>query len=177
MGLRESINQNSAVVTIITLLILIACVVFIVRGLWGGRTAKAGDVYYYDLNTGKLFFSAASMEELIEAPSGAGPDGKPAGVRAYIISCGKCANYDGMSADEVEQAGGFLAYLHYTPKPPPMAEGPAGMGPALHGLPDAQLRAVAGGSWVSASSPEGDRLIAAVKEHCAGGGDVSICYP
>jgi hypothetical protein len=42
--------------------------------------------WYYDLNTGKLFTAEKGLVPPIEAPSGPLPDGKPAGVRAYIVS-------------------------------------------------------------------------------------------
>ncbi len=46
--------------------------------------------YYYDLNTGKLFVAATDDFPPIEAPSGPAPDGRKAGVRAYVFSCGDC---------------------------------------------------------------------------------------
>ena len=36
MGLRESMDKHSVVVAVLALAILIACVMFIGRGMWGG---------------------------------------------------------------------------------------------------------------------------------------------
>lgn len=61
---------------------------------WQLRPAPLGVIqktdWYYDLQAGKLFVAWLESPP-IEAPSGKLPDGKPAGVRAYVFSCGDCA--------------------------------------------------------------------------------------
>ncbi len=176
MSMRDSINQNSVIVTIVTILVLVGCATFIFRGFWNERPAKVGDVYYYDLNTQKVFMGAASMEQSVDAPSGPNSKGEPAGVRAYILSCEECANYTGMTTNQVEEAGGYIAYLYYTPKTQKSSEIPHGMGPSMGGIPDPFLRAASGGPWMLSTSPEGLRLIAASQEYC-GSHELSRCSP
>lgn len=57
-------------------------------GIPSPSTASA--FWYYDLNTKKPFRSKTLMCPPIEAPSGPAADGAPAGVRAYVFSCGSC---------------------------------------------------------------------------------------
>jgi hypothetical protein len=57
--------------------------------LWPEGTAKVDlgeKEWFYDLNTGKLFTANKGLTPPIEAPSGPLPDGRPAGVRAYVLS-------------------------------------------------------------------------------------------
>ncbi|MFB0524031.1 MAG: hypothetical protein ACETVZ_00700, partial [Phycisphaerae bacterium] len=42
--------------------------------------------WFYDLNTGKLFVAESDQIPPIEAPSGPLPNGRPAGVKAYVLS-------------------------------------------------------------------------------------------
>lgn len=57
------------------------------------RATTGPTVWYYDLNTGFLF-KAPERTPPIDAPSGLTDDGKPAGVRAYVFTCGRCGTKD-----------------------------------------------------------------------------------
>lgn len=57
------------------------------------RATTGPTVWYYDLNTGFLF-KAPERIPPIDAPSGLTDDGKPAGVRAYVFTCGHCGTKD-----------------------------------------------------------------------------------
>lgn len=51
---------------------------------------RSGNVYYLDLNTGRLFADKASLIAPIASPSDS-PSGKvTSGVKAYVFSCGDC---------------------------------------------------------------------------------------
>ena len=70
--------------------------------------------WYYDLNTDELFVADKGLETPIEAPSGPLPSGKPAGVRAYVLSY----------ADEPNESTRFIAFLETTASPQVMAKLP-----------------------------------------------------
>jgi hypothetical protein len=70
--------------------------------------------WYYDLNTGDLFIAPKGLEPPIPAPSGPLPDGKPAGVRAYVLGFGYEPN-------EYER---FIGFLETTPTPEILARWP-----------------------------------------------------
>jgi hypothetical protein len=53
---------------------------------------RTGQVWYYDLNTGKLFTGRIDDIAPIDAPSGPTPAGQQAGVKAYVFSYGNCSN-------------------------------------------------------------------------------------
>ena len=179
MGLRDALNQNSTVVTVIALLVLGVCVLLIGRVIWGGPASGPGDIYYYDLNTGKVFVGVAQPQEPVDAPSGETPEGKPAGVRATILACGKCrSNFAGMTADEIKQAGAELAYLLINP-PMPTGDpsGPGTADPRMLMMPDPVIRTVDGSDWIRASSAEGLALMSRFKDQCEPGTDVVPCNP
>lgn len=171
MGLRVTLNQNTMIATVFSALVLIVCMFLIARGFLGSRAAQPGDVYYYDLNTGKVFVAPASRVEPIEAPSGAGPDGKPAGVRAYINSCDTCPDLNGMDINQIEQTGALLAYLVVSP--PLSVEEPG----AMRLMPEPLIRAVDGGPWVPIGSPEGLAMSKHAKGRCASGSGIQTCHP
>ena len=86
---RLWLNRHAAIIGIVAVVVVIASVLSMWRP--GNRNPSAAWTreYYYDLNTGKLF--AADMEHAppIEAPSGS-HEGRPAGVLAYVFTCGEC---------------------------------------------------------------------------------------
>ena len=63
--------------------------------------------YFFDLTTGKLFTGMSDRLPPVEVRSGDHVDGMPAGVRAYVFSCGNCG-------DEQSRTIGYLET--FTPK-------------------------------------------------------------
>jgi hypothetical protein len=78
------------------------------------QTVTIEKEWYYDLNTGELFIASKGREPPIPAPSGPTPDGKPAGVRAYVLGFGYEPN-------EYER---FIGFLETTPTPEMLARWP-----------------------------------------------------
>lgn len=179
MGLRDTLNQNSAVVMVIAVLGIVVCAVLIGRGLSRGSSAGVGEVHYYDLNTDKIFIGVAQRQEPVEAPSGPTAEGKPAGVRAHIVSCGKCrSNYDGMTAQQIEEAGAYLAYLIINPPMPTVdSSGANTADPRMLILSDPMVRAVDGGPWMSAGSAKAMALLTQARDRCEAGANLLACHP
>jgi len=84
------VKQKQLKIVGATVLLAIAGALFYFQYGMPSAPAVSRASWYYDLHTRKLF--AANLESPpIDAPSGVQVDGKPAGVRAYVFSCGDCA--------------------------------------------------------------------------------------
>lgn len=89
LAIRKHINRNRRAVIIITNLSVIILIIIIISSFRHKETVKVSNSkqeWYYDLNTGGLFTAKAGQMPPIEAPSGPLPNGRPAGVRAYVFS-------------------------------------------------------------------------------------------
>lgn len=89
LAFRKWINRNRRIVIIVTNISVIILIIVIVSMLRSNETVQESNPkleWYYDLNTGELFVSKAGQIPPITAPSGPLPDGRPAGVRAYVFS-------------------------------------------------------------------------------------------
>jgi hypothetical protein len=103
--------------------------------------------WYYDLNTGELFTAEAGLTPPIKAPSGRTPDGRKAGVRAYVLSY----VYDPNEAER------FIGFLETTVTEEMLAETPqrGGSSPAGKWAKGKMIRPVHDEQWVPADSQEG----------------------
>lgn len=113
--------------------------------------------WYYDLNTGKLF-TARIESPPIDAPSGKLPDGKPAGVRAHVYSCGRCdleADRQVAWLETFEGKAGGPSWGADGKRKPATPPGAAGSASAATGslvkTPDLK-------TWVSNGSEDGRKL-------------------
>ena len=82
------INANPRLIISITAASVLVLVVTIGL-LMPGEAVKVKEYdkgWFYDLNTGQLFVAKSDAVVPIEAPSGPLPNGKPAGVLAYVFS-------------------------------------------------------------------------------------------
>ncbi len=96
-SIRSFLNENSALVTIAAVVLLVLSLAFIViNSKSGGRSSGPIDVWYYDLNTGDLFEGTSDQIPPIEAPSGplSGQAGVPAGVKAHVFACNDCGDVE-----------------------------------------------------------------------------------
>jgi hypothetical protein len=126
------------------------------------RGNAASQVYFYDLDSGELFAQPAEAMPPVDAPSGANK-----GVRAFVYTCGSCADDQqigyiqmldekGLAAHkqiaEVEEPGRQRLYAlvqqHTFVAPPPAA--------------GAEPR------WISQSTPQGRELLEAYQKLCSG---------
>ncbi len=86
--IRRWINSNPRIVILITNLtvILLILIIYSVVRTKSAPVPEYEKAWYYDLNTGQLFVAENDLATPIQAPSGPLPDGKPAGVKAYVFS-------------------------------------------------------------------------------------------
>lgn len=84
MSMREWVNNNSILVTSMTLVALVVALGAVILQQRAPAYRGPSEVYFWDMETDEPF--AASIESVppIEAPSGG------RGVRAYLHSCGEC---------------------------------------------------------------------------------------
>ena len=148
LALRRWINDNPKMVIAITTVSACLLLVVVITLLWPDKTAKVelGEKeWFYDLNTGKLFAAKQGLTPPIEAPSGPLPDGRPAGVRAYVLSY----------AFEPNESERFIGFLETTDprggdESPPSGEGYASA--AKQWAKGKLIRTVEDERWVPADS-------------------------
>jgi hypothetical protein len=193
MKYREWMNQNSALITIGAVLILIGALYAIIRQQWGGGgTYKPIDVYYYDMSItsgtemDRLFPGKSNDFPPIEAPSKAkAPDGSPTGVRAWVFSCGDCSDkskwFIGFLETYTKEAKDAMVEITKppaaggAPAPPPMPTGAEMMA-----REQGHLISIPGeDKWVPYSGPQGLELIQRAQGKCGAepGTRAVPCYP
>jgi hypothetical protein len=165
---------------------LVLCVVFISSVYRGNpHVGVTGEAYFYDLRGGTVFVAPASSVPPIQAPSGNGPDGKPAGVRAYIYSCDEdYADFRGMTADQVEQSGAFIGYLekrtdYFKEYMANTERDSTAVDPAVAARMVKQpilIQKLGDQRWVPDISPRGQKIQQAARQRCPGTTAV-LCNP
>mgnify|MGYP006272455861 CR=1 FL=1 len=189
MKIREYLNQNSSIGILAAVVLLVISLFIIYRQLTGGGSGpQITELYYFDLNTGRVVAGPSDAIPPIDTDSGP-YQGEPAGVRANIFACGRCdSDYAGMTPDEIEAAGAKLAYLmKYPPRAKQAMEearsGEGGGGGIEGGggmmmMEQELYRAVNDERWYStAQNPEAAYQIASVDLNCPEGDNLRACYP
>lgn len=192
MSIREWINKNSAVATIVAVVILVISLGILIMNLGGGRRGPVvKELYYYDLNTGKVFTAPVESLPPVKAPSD--PDeSKRSGVQAYIMACGECpSNIAGATAEELAQRNVFIVRLEkYDDRtrdqlvkmmeqqqqagpegPPPMMVDPFLMEEGR------LVKPLQGDRWVPIHSPAGMQIMESLQRRCEDGTNPKFCYP
>ena len=160
MSLRELLNKNATVVTVVTVLVLVASLTFI---LWpdGGNdpSDSMGKEYFYDLNTDQLFEAEQGRIPPIDTESGP-HQGKPAGVYAYVFSCGECApreQYIGYLETYSEKAKARLEQMRQA------SAGPVYMGPDVESSEPFRsgilIKRPEDAQWAPKSSSRGQQIV------------------
>jgi len=90
LGAKKWTDQNPKAIIGITIVSLLLFITVLISQLTPDKPViphEPEQAWFYDLNTKELFTAKISKLPPIKAPSGPLPDGKPAGVRAYVFSC------------------------------------------------------------------------------------------
>lgn len=177
MSVREFLNNNSAVATIVAVVLLVLALGIIV---WQNKPASARDYrsFYYDLNTKEIFVDDGTKTTPFDRGSGTfefhdGPQGSA--VRAYIFTCGDPDDIkEGMSLAEIEAAGGYIAYLErMTPEMRQMQEKIAA-GEELtnmdYGMTEgfSLIAPIDGSIWYSEQSEQAMNMMTDAMQRCGG---------
>ncbi len=167
-SLRQWLNQNSMIVTIITVVVLVMSIAAIFMTT-RPPALIAMPVYMYDVEANQLFSGSSDDIPPIAAPSG------KIGVRAYVFSCTDCS----------VESERFLGYLEmYTP------EAKTRLQRAATGVADLDLdddytwleqghlvRDPAQDVWVPESSDSGIEIVTQAYEKCGGESPALPCFP
>ncbi|MEX0655472.1 MAG: hypothetical protein WD534_09635 [Phycisphaeraceae bacterium] len=181
MNVREWLNNNSAVVTIVAVLVLCFALAFIIWNNSGSGRPGPIDVYFVDLNTNEVFVGKSDQIPPIAAPSDSGDDTN--GVRAHIYACGDCpSDLAGRSADELIDGDVFIAYLErYTDEAREIITGdvtPENESDYYSATEMGQLvRAVDGSNWVSINDQGGYELMSRTGNRCGEDSMPTPCRP
>lgn len=121
MGVREYLNNNSAVATIIAVVVLMIALGIMVWSNRGGGGAGSGQMFYYDLNTQTISRQPRTSPSPLDTGNGTFKyfDGNlGSSVRATIFACDEDFEVtDGMTLSELEAAGGKVTALYrFTPQ-------------------------------------------------------------
>lgn len=183
MKVRDWMNNNSALVTIAAVVILVISLGVIIMNTRGRNSYGPIELYYYDLNTGKLFVAMSNEFPPIEAPSGPyGDRGLPGGVRAHVFSCNDCGDFEGMTAEQVAQTGAYIAYLEmYTPEGKAALtadpEDPEAESMMVDPMEQTLVKTIDGDRWLSMYSEEGYQVTEQTIQACPDGSAARACRP
>lgn len=201
MQIREWVNKNSAVTTIVSVVLLFCALFYLMRTVFPKPPEPIKEVFYYDIMTGKLF--PAPVEEF---PPIATPDGsklsndQPAGVKANVFSCTRCREgdwYIGYLETYLPQAREIqirqaeeMKRMSEQPMPDPNAApgtGGPGMPPPMMGPSPQEMMAISEGhlvasqedvnKWYKQESPEGAALVNAAMKKCPDNKYPTQCFP
>lgn len=167
MNLREWMNQNSAVVTIIAVVLLLVSLGVIIMTLTPKNNLRVVDVYFMDTADGSLFVDKSDKLAPVVAPSGKD------GVRAFVFSCGDCG----------DEKSHFVGWLEtYTPEAKKAIEAPvedpeAGMGnyeviEKGHMVADPVNK-----KWYMSNSEEGYKIMDMMEARCGKDVPAKPCFP
>jgi hypothetical protein len=189
MNLRDKLNQNSLLVTIVAVVVLGLALAYLVYQGRGRGPGGAIDVWYYDLKSNdsdpiKRLFPAKNTElPPIKSPSDAGTD-DASGVRASVFSCGSCEDHSQM----------FIGYLETytqeykdnmrqaataTPGGPNGPAGPMATNPMMPGMMQKGhlLSRADNIRWVESMTPEAMQVQAEIMKRCGGTDVPKACNP
>lgn len=174
MKMRNWLNNNSAVVTILAVVVLILSLATIILSTrQGSFTPQDVPYYFYDLDAKELFVGKSSQTPPIDTPAG----GKR-GVKAYVYSCGDCA----------DESTRFVGYLEmYTPEAKEMQEkmnrndgsinyDDPNNDPMMVVDRGRRIADVKGEKWFSYDSVDGVKIIEYPSTRCPDG-SFRECYP
>lgn len=173
LTVRKWINKNPRIIisiTIASVLILLVVIGLSMPEKTVTMVKEYKKEWFYDLNTGKLFVAESDVVPPIDAPSGALPNGKPAGVRAYVFSY----------AYEPNETNRFIGFLEI-PNPEVKKEGPefisSGASGAKRWGQGRLIRRVDDEQWVPADSIEGQAILRELFLPDANGEVAHYCPP
>jgi len=168
MNIRNKLNNNPAAATIGAVVLLVICSGVMLYTLSGGGRAGPDSVYFFDAEEGTVF-TATPERGPIAAPSQGEDPSDPKGFRARLYACGECGDYDGMTMQEVKDAGGSVVYITRSRNPDAKQQQQGPGGGTLMSEPDPI-------KWVGMMGPAAAD-ISKVELNCSDSDDLTICLP
>jgi hypothetical protein len=139
LAVRKWINDNPTLAIRVSIASFVVPVIMIICFLWPSSEYKVAapptKAWFYDLNTGKLFTAKTGLTPPIAAPSGPLPDGRPAGVKAFVLSY----------VAEPNEAERFIGFFQTTESASPK--------------PIVFVRTLEDANWIPLDTPQGHAII------------------
>jgi hypothetical protein len=180
---RAWVNRYSWVVRMASAIVLIICLYFLsppppfLHWLYPQRPPS--QTYYYDLTNGQLFADDQYAFPPIPAPSGKKtPDGRDAGVRAYVFSCGDCndekTRFIGYLETLTPEAKETIISMNYANGKSSTMPTTQPVDPMMYGreIMDPQKP-----GWLTMDSPAAGQLIQESLSKCGPGKYPMECFP
>jgi hypothetical protein len=170
-NLRNTINENSAAVSIVAAVIAVLAIVYIFHNTaGGGGTVAAPKAYYYDTSTHQFYTYRSSRPPPLKNASG-----KRTIVLAYMYTCSSCGNRKRawLQKYSKQARAAMIKMLNSKPVPgkppaPPPIETPIFGTGILVRSPEK------GSKWYPIQSPQGQQIAQLPK--CTSG-TAKICMP
>lgn len=174
MNIRDWINNNAGVVTILAVMIMVLALIYIFMSGGNPRQELPESQWFYDMTTKTLFEAGLQEHAPIDTPSG-----KNQGVKAMVYAC---SNSDC-------ESGRKIAWLEmYTPKTKKKLMEQRDKGP--DGVPDMELvrmldddigvmlaRYDQPDKWYKANSPEAGQIRMSIADLCEDDTRIKHCLP
>ncbi|MFI4860724.1 MAG: hypothetical protein ACIAXF_08605 [Phycisphaerales bacterium JB063] len=171
MSAREFFNNNPAIVTGASVLVLVLCLAAIACSLFGGLPSSGSgsvQLIYYDMSNNTIKLVPSS-----DRPGSPLAENEQA-FRCFVMTCGECGKIEeGMTADDIIANGMFISHLQTFPTADRMM-GPGGM------EDDTQVLMLSDENpqWYSMSSQDGMDIMRAVSTwQCEDGSTAKQCQP
>ncbi|MAE68166.1 MAG: hypothetical protein CMJ18_28280 [Phycisphaeraceae bacterium] len=171
MKIREWLNDNSAVATILAVLVLIAALTYLIRSnTSGGKGNRPKAQYFFDEASGELV--EAPITEL--APDDGGR------VKAIVYSCSDCGADPQVAWLEkyTKAARKKLLDIKQQRADGAAPTAPMGFGPEMMLMGEGKLVKEKGGKkWYKANSEKGRTIQGSLRNICGQGVRIEFCYP
>ncbi len=161
----ESSNLKRNITVAACIVAIVGAAVFLGRGFFD-RSDRIVGVYFFDLNTKKIFVGPANAWAPVETPSGPF-ENEPAGVRLFLFSCKPCPNLNGKTLDEANALGATAGWLEkYRADAKKLLDGGDRKPETL--MEGLQMRAFTGTRWISPTSREALAIRDTISRLCSG---------
>lgn len=178
MNVRERMNKCPAV-TMIGAFLLLSITVSITYYILSSRgigSPSHSDEYYYDLNSGNIFVSSTTAD-IPPFETGSGQyHNMPAGVRIRIFSCGGCADFNGLTLEEVKAEGGFPVWLEMYTMDVKQKVAKGELNDIIMLEDNLLVRTIGGKNWVPRDSPAGRLVVQQINTLCSDD-NLKLCRP
>jgi hypothetical protein len=153
---RDWMNNNSSIVTVASVVILIGALAFIVSRKTGRGGGAVGDAWYYDTVTGEFFTDKTTKIAPFNRSNG------NEAVRAHFFTCGEC------TAKTKDEGGErFVGYFEkYTPEVRAKLEEHSQSFMIYEMAFQGRLYSKDGKKWVAADKPEGITITSDLQKQC-----------
>ena len=153
---RDWMNNNSSIVTVASVVILVGALAFLVSRTRRGGGGQVGDAWYYDTVTKEYFTDKTTKVAPFTRTNG------NEAVRAHFFTCGECT--DKLKADGGERFVGY--YEKYTPDVKAKLEENTQSFMIYEMAFQGRLYSKDGKKWVAADKPEGIAITSDLQKQC-----------